>query len=106
MACAMGYPARRCRAIEISAAMTVRLRWTIATRKSKMPRMDSPEAPFVHALWITALGCVLLAVTLSLLPRLGMAGWKVSETITKAPLLDLVVALFTWIPWLLAAVLG
>ena len=80
-----------------------RFGWTIQTRKSKMPRMDSPEAPFVHALWITALGCVLLAVMLSLLPRLGMAGWKISEAITKAPFLDLIVALFTWIPWVIAA---
>src|SRR5688572_19165757 len=68
--------------------------------------MDSPEAPFVHALWITALGLVALAVALSLLPRLGMGGWKVSEALTKAPLLDLIVALFTIIPWIVAAVLG
>jgi hypothetical protein len=68
--------------------------------------MSSPEAPFVHALWITALGCVALAVMLSLLPRLGMAGWKLSEAVCRAPLLDLVVASFTWIPWVLAVVLG
>ena len=68
--------------------------------------MGSPEAPFVHALWITALGSVALAVLLSLLPRLGMGGWKLSEAICRAPLLDLVVALFTWVPWLLAALLG
>jgi hypothetical protein len=71
-----------------------------------MPRMDSPEAPFVHALWATALGSILLAVLLSVLPRLGMGGWRLSERLTRAPLLDLIVALFTWVPWLIAGALG
>jgi hypothetical protein len=45
--------------------------------------MSSPEAPFVHALWITALGCVALAVALSVLPRLGMGGWRLSELVCE-----------------------
>ena len=68
--------------------------------------MDSPEAPFVHALWITALGTVVLAVLLSVLPRLGAGGARASDALTKAPLLDLIVALFTWVPWAVAAALG
>jgi hypothetical protein len=68
--------------------------------------MHPPEAPFVHALWITALGTIALAVALSVIPRLGMGGWKVSEALCRAPLLDLIVAAFTWLPWVIAAALG
>jgi hypothetical protein len=68
--------------------------------------MNAPEAPFVHALWITALGIVALAAALSVIPRLGMGGWKLSEALCKAPLLDLIVACFTWVPWVVAGVLG
>ena len=72
----------------------------------KMPAMTSPEAHFAHALWITFTGSVALAVTLSVLPRLGDAGRRVSDALAKAPLLDLVVGCFTIIPWLLGSILG
>jgi hypothetical protein len=58
---------------------------------------------FLHALWITFLPTVVLAAILSVIPRLGAGGWKLSERICRAPLLDLVVACFTWLPWVIAA---
>jgi hypothetical protein len=68
--------------------------------------MNFPEIAFFQGLWITALGCVALAGLLSLIPRLGTGGWRVSALLAKAPLLDLVVACFTIIPWILGTALG
>ena len=68
--------------------------------------MHLPEIAFFHGLWITALGSALLALALSVIPRLGAAGWRVSAALCKAPLLDLVVACFTIIPWLLGGIFG
>ena len=48
-------------------------------------------------------GVLALVGLLTLLPRLGAAGRAVSGACTRAPTLDLVVSLFTWIPWALAA---
>src|SRR6476661_7230513 len=62
--------------------------------------------PLIHALWITFLATVTLAAMLSIIPRLGRAGWSFSERICRAPLLDLIVASFTWLPWLTAAAIG
>jgi hypothetical protein len=43
---------------------------------------------------------------LSIIPRLGPGGRRVSDALCRAPLLDLVVGCFTIIPWILAAALG
>jgi hypothetical protein len=71
----------------------------------KIPGMN-PAIPFFHALWITGLGCALLAVALSVVPRLGSAGWRLSALIARAPLLDLAVACFTILPWILGVIFG
>lgn len=48
-----------------------------------------------------ALGLALLA-----LPRVGRLGNTLAEACTRAPALDAVVALFTWVPWVLAGIGG
>ena len=45
-----------------------------------------------------ALGVVDLAGLLHLLPRLGRAGKGLGEWLCRAPGLDIIVSLFTWIP--------
>lgn len=47
----------------------------------------------------TAIGVGLVATLLTLIPRLGTVGRKFAQVSAKAPLLDLWVALLTWIPW-------
>ncbi|MHC4218705.1 MAG: hypothetical protein ACYSU7_09655 [Planctomycetota bacterium] len=42
------------------------------------------------------------AVLLTLLPRAGRAGRAVAEACARAPLLDVIFALLTWVPWLAA----
>jgi hypothetical protein len=68
-----------------------------------MWRMNAHLLHLLHSAWITSAAVVLLAAALSIIPRLGMIGWHVSAMLCKAPLLDLIVACFTWIPWLVAA---
>jgi hypothetical protein len=46
------------------------------------------------------------AVLLTLLPRLGRAGRAVAEACARAPLLDVVFALLTWVPWLAAGLVA
>ena len=86
--------------------MVSQKQWTTPDAPSKMRVHELPGNRFFQGLWITALGCVTLAGLLSLIPRLGTAGWRVSALLAKAPLLDLVVAGFTIIPWILATALG
>ena len=47
-----------------------------------------------------------LAAVLTLLPRLGSVGKTVSDKLARAPTLDVVVALLTWVPWLIAGLAG
>ncbi|HVT89570.1 MAG TPA: hypothetical protein VHD56_12005 [Tepidisphaeraceae bacterium] len=44
-----------------------------------------------------------IAALLTLLPGRGELGRRISESFTRAPLLDLWVALLTWVPWVVAA---
>jgi hypothetical protein len=69
-----------------------------------MSRMSSPEAHFVHALWITFVGTGLLALFLSLLGKVGAT--RLIDTLSYAPALDLVVGAFTIVPWIAAITLG
>ena len=57
----------------------------------------------VHAAWITAASTLVLATMLSIIPRLGKGGWHLSAALCRAPLLDAIVASFTWVPWVVAA---
>ncbi len=43
-----------------------------------------------------------LSATLSLLHRAGSVGGRIAATCCRAPVLDIVVSIFTWIPWVLA----
>jgi hypothetical protein len=49
---------------------------------------------------------LLLALSLEGLPRMGRSGRALSERCTRAPGLDLVVALITWVPWVVAPILA
>jgi hypothetical protein len=47
---------------------------------------------------------LVLALSLTFIPKLGALGRGVRDAFTRAPLLDLFVASLTWIPWVIAAV--
>lgn len=51
---------------------------------------------------ITAAALLLFATALTLLPRAGAAGRRLAGWCAAAPLLDVVVALLTWVPWAVA----
>lgn len=53
---------------------------------------------------ITAAASFALAMLLTLLPRSG-AGRRLADTLARAPFLDVLVALFTWAPWVAAWIL-
>ena len=55
---------------------------------------------------LTTLVLGALAAWLTALPRLGATGRAVIERVAKAPLLDLVVAAFSWLPWVVGGVVG
>ncbi|HEV7298978.1 MAG TPA: hypothetical protein VGN72_06390 [Tepidisphaeraceae bacterium] len=61
--------------------------------------MDHPLTRFLLSIALTALVLGSLAAWLTLVPRLGTTGRSVADRFAKAPLLDLVVATFTWLPW-------
>ncbi|MHC4609949.1 MAG: hypothetical protein ACYS7M_06340 [Planctomycetota bacterium] len=46
------------------------------------------------------------AILLTLLPRAGRRGRAVAEACARAPLLDVIFALLTWIPWLAAGLVA
>ena len=56
----------------------------------------------LNSLWITAAATLVLALALSIVPRLGPVGWRASNALCRAPLLDAIVAAFTWLPWAIA----
>ena len=57
---------------------------------------------FLEAVLIIALAVFVVAMALTLLPRLSMPGRKVADWLSHAPAVDVVVALLTWVPWLAA----
>jgi hypothetical protein len=54
----------------------------------------------------TALFVAAVAGLLSVVGRLGAAGRRVIDACTRAPLLDVVVSLFTWVPWAVGLSVG
>jgi hypothetical protein len=48
----------------------------------------------------------ILAIVLTVLPRLGYLGKDLSEACTKAPLLDFILSVMLWIPWLVGALMA
>ncbi len=60
----------------------------------------------VTASSVTGVGVLGLAAALSILPKVGGTGRRISEALIRAPLLDLVVAMLTWIPWVVGCVVA
>lgn len=60
----------------------------------------------VHAIVAgIALGATLaLALLLTFVPRLGRSGRAFADVLSRAPMLDLVISLFTWAPWVAGGV--
>ncbi len=59
--------------------------------------------PLLNALWITAAVILILALALSLPPHMGRFGRRMAHHLTRAYWLDLLVATFTWLPWVIGA---
>jgi hypothetical protein len=49
---------------------------------------------------------VAIALLLTLMPRLGWLGKDISEACTKAPLLDLIMSIALWVPWLFGGLIA
>ncbi|MFO0873137.1 MAG: hypothetical protein U0575_04090 [Phycisphaerales bacterium] len=68
-----------------------------------MPSLnDLPQDPRFILFACTAGGVLALAMLLTLMPRWGPAARAVSGACTRAPMLDVLLSLFTWIPWAVA----
>src|SRR6185312_15257479 len=80
--------------------------WTPPAPWPMMRPMHPNLLHFLHAIWITLAAVLVIAGFLSIISRLGAPGWRLGAAFCRAPLLDLVVASFTWIPWVVAAYLG
>jgi hypothetical protein len=50
-----------------------------------------------------AVGMLVLAAVVTLLPRLPWVGRRTADELAMAPLLDVLVACFTWVPWVVGA---
>jgi len=69
-------------------------------------RMNAYLLTFASATLATAASLLSLAAALSLVGKLGRAGRSVIDRAARAPLLDVIVASFTCLPWLVALILG
>jgi SUF system NifU family Fe-S assembly protein len=61
--------------------------------------------PFFAVVFLVAAFDYALAILIMLLPRLGRPGQSLAQACTRAPMLDIVIALLTAAPWILAAAL-
>src|SRR5688572_23323139 len=68
-----------------------------------MRRMNPALTTFTSALAFTAASLLLLAGALTLLNKFSR---RTADGLARAPLLDGLVASFTWLPWVVASVLG
>src|SRR4051812_29263293 len=50
-----------------------------------------------------AVGMLVLAAAITLLPRLPWVGRRSADEFSRAPILDVIVAAFTWVPWAIGA---
>jgi hypothetical protein len=64
--------------------------------------MNPSMLAFVHTFWITAASLTLLAAALSIVPGWDARAARCRTSATRAPLLDLIVSAFTWLPWAVA----
>src|SRR5688500_8053579 len=69
-------------------------------------RMNAYLLTLASATLATAASLLALAAALSLVGKLGRAGRSVIDRAARAPLLDVIVASFTCLPWLVALILG
>src|SRR3712207_3080765 len=70
-----------------------------------MDVMSSWKVLFV-SFALTFASLTLLAAVLTVVPRPGRVGRRVSDAPARAPWLDVSVSLFTWVPWAAAAAAG
>jgi hypothetical protein len=56
----------------------------------------------LRAMLYTSAGLTVLSALLTIVPRLGASGRRVSDAFARAPMLDVWVALLTWTPWVIA----
>jgi hypothetical protein len=68
--------------------------------------MNSFWFSFVIALPAAVVWCAMVVAVLMGLPKLGAMGKMLIGACTRAPLLDLIVAAFSWIPWVVAGCIG
>jgi hypothetical protein len=59
---------------------------------------------FLRAAAIIAAAMLVLEIFLTVAPRLGGPGRRWASAAAKAPLLDVIVALLTWVPWVAASI--
>lgn len=57
----------------------------------------------LHAAWMTFVLVLGISLLLWGLPKFGALGRALSQACTRAPMLDIAVASFTWVPWVIAA---
>jgi hypothetical protein len=68
--------------------------------------MRSSWLVLLFAFALTFASVTLLAALMTVVPRLGRAGRRAGDAWSRAPGLDVIVSLFTWIPWVVAAATG
>ncbi|MCK4871697.1 MAG: hypothetical protein KAS72_03125 [Phycisphaerales bacterium] len=61
---------------------------------------------FFRSIAVVSVLEIALALVFTLLPHLGGVGRRLSDTCTRAPLLDVILAVMMWIPWIIGAVLA
>src|SRR5688500_1125990 len=83
----------------------MRFSWT-ARRPVPMMDVMSPWKVLLVSFALTFASLTLLAAVLTVVPRLGRIGRQVSDGLARAPWLDVIVSLFTWVPWVVAAAAG
>jgi hypothetical protein len=69
-------------------------------------RMNPTLLALLRVMLYTSASLTVVAAFLTLVPRLGLVGRRISDMFARAPMLDLWVALFTWIPWVVACALA
>ena len=68
-----------------------------------MPLMNSALMTFTWALATATTSLLILTAGLTLLNKLAR---RASDALARAPLLDVIVASFTWLPWVVSSMLG
>ncbi len=86
--------------------MTTPLRLLFSPPLAQLDADPGAIAPIWAALLISYLAMMFIAAVLTLAPKMGAGGRRFSDVLTRAPMLDVVVASLMWAPWIVAYVLG